>query len=369
MNRKVFSLSPLLLVLACSISQHHAKEPGFTVERDRVTLHRSTPLSFETAEARPGASLPRPPVTGRITTVEALTSPSFAPLEGRVVEARVHLGDRVRKGQKLVLVRTAELSTLTRERQSAELTVASKSDQVARLKALVEVRAGSMNDLILAQHEADEAKVSLAAAKARLSSLQIARADETSYWVLATRDGTVVELNAATGLEVGPSRGVPIVMVADLAEVLAVADVPQRVAADLSAGMSATIHTSRTEPHEARVETVADVVDPERQTVPVRVRADNRLHTLRPNAYVELSFPRANVEHSLLLPAACVVRDGAQSVVFVEDQRGSFVRREVKVGQEGRDQVEVLSGLKSGERVVSTGALLLLNALDSRAES
>ena len=359
-----------LFLFACSDAGRQSEGgPAYRIEEERITLHQATPLKFATAEVKLGPSLPKPAVTARITTVEALTSPSYAPLDGRVVEARVHLGDRVKKGQKLVLVRTAELSTLMRERQSAELAVAAKSAHVARLKALVEARAGSMNDLILAEHEVDEAKVTLAAARARLSSLQIAAGDETSYWVLANREGTVVELNAAPGLEVGPNRGTPVFVVADLAEVLAVGDVPQRVAADLSAGMSATIHTQRTESVEARVESVADIVDPERQTVPVRVRVSNLAHKLRPNAYVQLSFPNAHSQNTLLVPAESVVRDGSRSVVFVEDKSGSFVRREVQVGQEGHAQVEVLSGLKAGEQVVSSGALLLLNALDTRVES
>lgn len=367
--KTAIALCSTLLLSACHGPKQAADSHAYEVDSERITLHHSTPLKFETAQVKLGNSLPRSAVTARITTVEALTSPSFAPLDGRVVEARVHLGDRVTKGQKLVLVRTAELSGLTRERQSAELAVAAKSAHVARLKALVEARAGSMNDLILAEHEVDEAKVTLAAARSRLSSLQIARGDDTSYWVLAHRGGTVVELNAAPGLEVGPNRGSPVFVVADLAEVLAVGDVPQRVAEDLAAGMPATIHNGRTETTTARVEGVADIVDPERQTVPVRVRVDNRAHKLRPNAYVQLSFPERRAQHTLLVPAESVVRDGSQAVVFVEDKSGSFVRREVHVGQEGHALVEILTGLRAGERVVSSGALLLLNALDTRAES
>ena len=370
MKKISFATIGTLCLLACGDAQHKGSDKvAYEVDAQRVTLHQTTPLKFETAEVKLGNSLPKPAVTARITTVEALTSPSFAPLDGRVVEARVHLGDRVQKGQKLVLVRTAELSTLNRERQSAELAVTAKSAHVARLKALMEARAGSMNDLILAEHEVDEAKVTLAAARARLSSLQIAGGDDTSYWVLANRDGVVVELNAAPGLEVGPNRGTPVFVVADLAEVMAVGDVPQRVAADLAAGMTATIHNCRTESTEARVESVADIVDPERQTVPVRVRVDNRFHKLRPNAYVQLSFPQNRERHTLLVPAESVVRDGSQAVVFVADKAGSFVRREVQIGQEGHSLVEVLSGLSEGEHVVSSGALLLLNALDTRAES
>lgn len=359
----------LLLLGACHPSPPSTTEraAAFHVEKDEVSVASKGPIAFDVTEVRRGAALPLPPVTARITTVEALTSPSFAPLAGRIIESEVHLGDQVQKGQQLVLVRTADLPALARDVRSAELAVATKGASVERMRALVESRAGSQNDLLLAQSELSESRLSLQAAKAKLNSLQIARSkDETAYWVLASRSGTVVQLDANPGSLVGPERAAPVVTVADLAEVLAVADVPQRDAVELQKGRTAHVFPfgAAGESITGTVEVVSDVVDPERQTVPVRVRVDNTARKLRPNAYVDLSFQAGSARPVVLVPSVAVVRDGADAVVFVETASGSFRRRPVVLGRRTHDEVEVVSGVERGERVVTTGALLLVNALD-----
>lgn len=370
---RVFSFAlaaALLAYLGCRSQLTSREQRPFRVHKDVISIARKGPIAFQVAPARRGSGLPLPPVTARITSVEALTSPSFAPLAGRVIEAKVHLGDHVEKGRELVLVRTADLPTLERDMRSAQLAVNTRAASVERMRALVDSRAGSQNDLILAQSELEESKLALQAARARLQSLQIARGkDDTSYWVLANRSGTVVQLEATPGAQVGPDRGAPVATVADLAEVLAVADVPQREAVELQKGMPAQIFPfgAAGDSVTGNVEVVSEVVDPERQTVPVRVRVDNAAHKLRPNAYVDLSFSAQGGRSTVLLPAAAVVLDGASAVVFVETKQGTFVRREVVVGRRSRGEVEVLSGVSPGERVVTTGALLLVNALDIEA--
>ncbi|MDB4971764.1 MAG: czcB [Myxococcaceae bacterium] len=357
------------LLLACQHEQTSGgvKAAAFHVEKDRVSLSRKGPVAFDVAEVKQGHSLPLPQVTARITTVETLTSPSFAPLAGRVIESQVHLGDQVQQGQQLVLVRTADLPTLERDVRSAELAITTRAASVERMRALVESRAGSANDLLLAESELAESKLGLQAARSRLNSLQISRGkDDTAYWVVASRNGTVVQLEATPGSLVGPERGAPVVTIADLAEVLAVADVPQSDAVELHKGAGARVFPfgKAGESIEGRVEVVSDVVDLERQTVPVRVRVDNAAHKLRPNAFVDLAFDPDSLRVATLVPAVSVVRDGASAVVFVETAAGTFVKRPIVVGRRTRDEVEVLSGVARGERVVTTGALLLVNALD-----
>ena len=65
--------------------------------------------------------------------------------------------------------------------------------------------------------------------------------------------------------------------------------------------------------------------------------------------------------------SVAVVRDGASAVVFVEVKQGAFARRPVVVGRRSHNEVEIVHGLALGERVVTTGALLLVNALDMGA--
>ncbi|MET0342623.1 MAG: efflux RND transporter periplasmic adaptor subunit [Polyangiales bacterium] len=359
-----------LLSPGCSLRHDAKASAAFEVDKETVRIVRKGPVAFDLAEVKLGPALPLPSVAARVTTIEAMTSPSFPPLAGRVVEAEVHLGDHVEKGQPLVLIRTGDLPTLERDLRSAELAVKTRAASVERTRALVESRAGSQHDLALAESELMESRLQQQAARARLRSLQIARGkDDTDYWVLASRSGTVVQLDATPGSQVGPDRSTPVVTIADLADVLVVADVPPSAAAELHKGTRARVFPFGEAGAwvEGRVEVISEVVDQERQTVPVRVRASNAEKKLRPNAYVDLSFGADEKRTSVIVPAVAVVRDGSDAVVFVEREKGSFQRRAVVVGRRTRDEVEVQSGLRPGERVVTTGALLLVNALDIEA--
>ena len=350
----------------------HVTPPGpphaFAVEYDTVRLKPKTvPMSFETERAELGPPLARNPVTARVATVESRTAPSFAPLDGRVIQLAVHVGDHAQQGDKLVLVRSGDLASMQRELRAAELSIRTKQALANRLKILVDARAASQNDLLVAESELSEASLTASAAGAKLSSLSVKQQDETSYWVLATRSGTVVQLDAAPGKQVGPDKDKPIATVADLDEVLVVGDVPQKEAGSVTVGMEVLITEPGVvgqEPMKGRVEVVSDVLDPERQTVPIRIKVSNPRHHLRPNEFVQASFAPPVADEVLKVATEAVVSDGAISVVFVEVNPGVLRRRPVKLGRQNRTQTEILGGLAAGERVVVRGALLLLNAVD-----
>lgn len=344
--------------------------PTFQVEKDTVKLKpKAVPMAFETARAELGPPLPRNPVTARVATIESRTGPSYAPLDGRVVSVAVHIGDRVKEGDKLMLVRSGDLAAMQRELRAAQLSIRTKQALATRLKILVDSRAASQNDLMVAESELNEASLTASAAAAKIRSLSIKQEGDTGFWVLATRSGTVVQLDAQAGKQVGPDKDRPVATVADLDEVLVVGDVSQREANTLSVGMEAIITepgAAGQEPMRGTVEVVSDMVDPERQTVPIRVRVKNTDHNLRPHEFVEAVFAPKASDRVLTVPTEAVVSDGAVSVVFVETEPGTLKRRAVKLGRQGKDRTEVVTGLAEGERVVVRGALLLLNAVDVR---
>ena len=343
--------------------------PTFQVDKDSVKLvsSASVPFRFETALVELGPPLKRAGVTARVQTVDALTAPSFAPLDGRVVEVAVKIGDHVKDGDHLVMVASGDLASLVREQNAAQLTIKTKESLARRLQLLVESRAASQNDLMVAQSELNEAKLAATAADARLRSLRVTQAGDSGYWILAARTGTVVQLDAVRGKQVGPDKDKPVATVAELGEVLVVSDVPQKDAASLAVGSAVQITQpgSGLEAITGTVELVSDVLDPDRQTVPIRVRVKNEGHALRPNQFVEATFGSTNQDRVVLVPSEAVVTDGAKSVVFVQTAPGVLKRREVRLGRQTREKAEILSGVTEGDRVVVKGALLLLNAVDS----
>ncbi|MFO0662028.1 MAG: efflux RND transporter periplasmic adaptor subunit [Polyangiaceae bacterium] len=328
------------------------------------------PMRFETAAVESGPPLRRTALTARVTTFESRTSPAFAPLEGRVAQAAVRLGDRVKEGDRLIEVRSGDLASMQRDVATAQLAVRTKQAMVERLQKLVESRAVSQSDLMVAQSELAEAQLGVSAASAKLSSLQVRQQSSTSYWVLASRAGTVVQLDAAVGKEVGPDKDKPVATIADIDEVVVVVDVPERDMPGVTVAQEVSIRMPGATNECARgvIDSLSEVVDPDRQTTPVRIRVPNPNHTLKPNAFVEAIIEAPRGAAVMQTSSNAVVSDGARSVVFVETSPGKFQRRQVEVGRQNRERVELKTGVKVGERVVTRGALLLLSALDPTAE-
>jgi len=241
------------------------------------------------------------------------------------------------------------------------------------VRDLVGLRAVPEKDLILAEQERREAELSLKAAEGKRKSLRLGGAldDSGLYWVTATKSGTVVERRALVGMEVGPDRTEPLLSVADLQQVIVTADVLERDTAGLKVGQAARVTDVALggESVEGTIEYIAQLVDPARRTVAVRLRVPNPEHKLRPNAFAQVTFAAADAgEKRVVVPAEAIVTDDQKSVVFVKRELPGgatrLERREVMVGRIRDDKAEVVSGLADGETYVARGALLLLNALD-----
>jgi cobalt-zinc-cadmium efflux system membrane fusion protein len=366
--RSALLLGSLALAAACTREPPRASPPApFIATRGAVAIAdpARVPVAFTTTVAALAPPLPAPPITGRVTTVETLSAPLYAPLVGRVAELRVRLGDRVKPGDRMVFVRSAELPNFEREVRAAELAVQTKAAFAARVKQLVDERAAPANDLTIADAELAEARLAVQAARSRLHSLAVDASEDDAYWVVATRRGTVVQLDAAPGTVVGPERDRPIATVADLDEVLVLGDLPQRDAVGLHAGVAVRVSYpgSTHEPVTGALEVVSEVVDPVRQTVPIRVRVPNTTRFLKPNAYVDLVLLPDGEAPSVQVPTSAVVSDGLDAVVFVESAPGELHRRRVELRRQTRARTEIVRGLAAGERVVYLGALLLLNAV------
>lgn len=371
-RRRLGAAVPLMLLgvlgpLACA-QPSGLKSPSHRLDTTTVRLpdpkHSDVRFQIEHAQASP--PLLAPAVSGRVTTIDAQTSPAVAPLNGQIVRVAVALGERVKQGAKIALVRTPELAELQRSLRTYDVVLRTKHSTVARLQQLVEQRIAPQQDLLLAQSELDEAQVARDAARARLRSLGIGTEGDTAYWVLASRPGTVVQLSAAPGQLVGPDTAHPVATVANIDEVLVIADLPARAVAGVSAGSRARIANpgDTLVAAEGTVELVPAVMDPDRQTVPIRIRAKNEGHGLRPNAYVDVTFQPASDQPTVQVPASAIVRDGLTAVVFVQVAPDRVRRRNVELGRQTSERVEIRSGLEAGEAIVVSGALLLLNALD-----
>jgi RND family efflux transporter MFP subunit len=357
----------LLLLLRHGEEAPAAAAAPFSVDGEHITIREGAAtwsyLDFARAEVQ--APVPPAPVPARVAFDESRAAPIVAPLAGRVDAVSVRLGQRVSTGDRLLAVRSPDLVDLTKEVELKRSKEAAKGKAVERLRALVDLHAEPTKKLIDAEQELAQAQLARQAAELKLRSLSVAQDDAGLYWLLAPRDGVVVERDVLAGQEVGPERAEPLLVVAALDEVIVTADVPEGDVAGLRLGQTAAVLPTGTAEGglQGRIEYIGEVVDPQRRMVDVRVRVPNPGHVLRPNGFVQVAFAPGERDR-VVVPAEAVVTDDQQSFVFVRGDDGRLERREVALGRQRGGRVEIAGGLAPGETYVTKGAILLLNAVD-----
>ncbi|HET7751228.1 MAG TPA: efflux RND transporter periplasmic adaptor subunit, partial [Terriglobales bacterium] len=154
------------------------------------------------------------------------------------------------------------------------------------------------------------------------------------------------------------TAGTPLLTVMDLSHVIAKAHIPQAEAALLKVGDKASVSAPGLEdPILGKVSVVSPALDPNSTTVEVWVDARNPHQELKPGTSVSISMLAQTIPDALTVPAAAVLTepDGTTSVMVVGDD-GRAHQRDVKTGVRQENQIQVVSGLKAGERVVTAGA-------------
>lgn len=338
--------------------------PGMSVGSDSVTLTADAPMwnVIKIAPADPPVAHWADQVPARIVFDEARTSRMGSPLAGRVTAVFVERGQQVKKGAQLFTVASPNLAELRADLEKAGVERNTAKVNYDRVKALVDAGSLPAKELVSAQQEVAEAELAVKLANQKLSSLKVSGGGEAAaFTVTAPRDGVVVEKNVVVGQNVDSSNA-SVMAIADLSDVWVVADLFETDVGSLASGAKAKVFVGTAE-LEGTVDQVSAVIDPDRHTVPVRVKLANPDGSLRPNAYARIQFFDGSASKAEL-PTSAVMSDGEKTYVFVKEPKtGALKRRTVIVGTASSGKVPVLSGIEPGEPVVVQGAILLDNQI------
>lgn len=153
--------------------------------------------------------------------------------------------------------------------------------------------------------------------------------------------------------------GEELFQLADLSRVWIVADLFENEAQYVRPGEKVRV----TFPHQGdtRQATVSEVLpefDPATLTVKVRLEMDNPGFTLRPGMFVDVEFP-IKKPPTINVPVDAIMDSGLRQTIFVDRGNGYFEPRRVKIGWRLGDRVEIVEGLKPGERIVVSGNFLI----------
>jgi len=331
------------------------------------------------------------PATGKILVPENGVAVIGPVNEGRIVRLYAGQGTRVRKGQKLADLESADIDQAEADYLKAladyENAVRSSAAEVKlaqesydRNKLLYEQRVTAGKNLQSAEHDLEVAKAARESAvngtKAALTAarrkLLILGLNDATIDALAKKtdlaatfslnspiDGIVVERNATLGASVGTDAN--LFKIIDLSQVWIDADVFEKDLPRVRPGQEVklTVTAFPQSTFSGRVILINSVLDPETRTVKVRTEVANPDGRLKPDMFANVQIVTDVNRAAISIPQSAVLNDEGKTIVFVAEGNG-YKKRQVQAGIQNNDRVEIVDGLTAGDKVVVKGNYLLL---------
>jgi membrane fusion protein, heavy metal efflux system len=330
-------------------------------QRQRINLYMVAPSKYrKTIET-----------TGIVDFDNEQATSVLAAFSGPVSRLLVAPGDRVKKGDPLALVESADFATAISAYRKA-IATAQTTRRLADLdKDLLQHQGIPRREAEQAETDATNAESDRDAALQALVSLDvdpqaimdiqqgrpIARAQGAIRSPIA---GTVVERLITPGqlLQAGTT---PCFTVADLSRVWVMAQIFGSDTAAVSLGAQADIMTGIGSANfSGTVGNISALVDPNTRSVAVRVVVANPGEALRKQMYVRVLIHARQDSDGLLVPVSAILRDDENlPFVYAAQADGSYARQHVTLGYRTGDQYDIAEGLKAGDRIVTEGGIFV----------
>lgn len=307
-------------------------------------------------------------VPGTVTSNAYRETKVTALVGGVVKHVSGELGANVSRGQTLTIIVSSELADAQMKYLSAQAMLAADHQKLTRTEKLVALGAASRQELeeIAAVHAAHETEV--AAARQRLlllglSPQQVAAlrsADDivSEVTVPAPGTGTLIARTVNPGQVV--SAGQELFVVADLSTVWVIGDLYEKDFPTVRLGSEVIVSVPPMPQLRGRVAYIDPRVDAAARTAKVRVEVTNPAGALRLGMFANVSFMVPSTSAVAVVPRTAVQAVGDRSVIYVSaGEEGRFVERTIKLGVAMDDSVQVLEGLKPGERIVTEGSFFV----------
>jgi Cu(I)/Ag(I) efflux system membrane fusion protein len=259
-----------------------------------------------------------------------------------------YTGKDVQKGQPLLSIYSPDLVTAQEEYLLALRSRPTSTSGIAEIDLSQQSLIDSAKRRLLLWDITDE----------QITALEKSGKPQTEMTINAPLSGIVLEKMVLDGTYMVP--GMNLYKIADLSSVWIIADVYEYEVPLVKVGQQArvTLPYSSGETLRAAVSFINPVLDPMTRTVKVRIAVHNPGLVLKPDMFTNVEIMVSSGAR-LVIPREAVLDSGTRQIVYVEKEPGVYEMRNVTLGQRGDSLVEVVKGIKKGERVVTSGNFLL----------
>ena len=254
------------------------------------------------------------------------------------------LGDKVKKGAVIIRIQDEEYKNSIRIK-SKELDLEISKQELDKQQSLYEKGGATLRELKNAEIKYINTQYDIE--NARLNIAKMA--------VVAPFSGTIVSLPYFTqGTKV--KNGTEVVRLVNNKQLYLEANLPEKYFSSLTTGFDVYI-TNYNLPDDTlpgNVTQIAPAIDPDTRTFKVMISVDNSSDQLLPGMFVKADLVVNRVENAIIIPKEIIKGRGRSQAVFIAD-KGYAAERRIYTGIENDDRIEVIDGLKAGDKLVVRG--------------
>ena len=330
------------------------------------TIHLPTEapvLGMIRVQALPRGPLPLSDVlSARIVYDEDRTARVTVGFNGRIARLIASPGDAVKSGSPLAEIDSPDFGLAAADLMKAQADEEHKRLTLTRSRDLLSGGVIPQKDVESAQADFAQARAETNRAALRVRNINPAgtKANGEHFLLASPMAGIVTERNANPAMEVSPALVLPLFVISDVTHLWALIDLPERLLGQVQNGERVTLESDAYpgQTFDATVVHIAQILDPLTRRIAVRAQVDNAALRLRPEMFVRATMLRESGS-GVRVPNEALVNDGLYSYVYLQDGEHDFRRVRVDAVIKGARYSYVDGGLAGGERVVTSGALLL----------
>ncbi len=368
-NMKYLELLCLAGLVTCSCTGNKTENttPDYTVRGDTIIVSSTSPIQqkLKISTVREEAFRQNFTASGVVKAIPANYAEIASPFAGRITKTFVHLGQKIVKGSPIFAISSPSFFEAGKAYYQAKQEMVLAQKNFRRERDLFANKVGAQKDL-------DEAEVEYELKKKEyenaLSALKVFQVNPSTLVlgqplvVHSPISGEIVNDNIVIGQYLKEDAE-PVATVADLSKIWVSANVKEKDMPLIRSldKVQVELVSMPGKQISGRIYHISEMLNEETRSVEVLVECDNADRNIKPGMYGSVKLTD-RVGSAILIPTSAILQHQEHPYVLVSTGKHSYLKREITTSVADGNRTVVLSGLKSGESVITGGAFYLIDA-------
>jgi membrane fusion protein, heavy metal efflux system len=355
-----------LLLVACFVFQScETQEKRTTAEKDKYVIPDTVMRTLNIDTVTTSQLVNAITLTGKVGSNEDNVVPVNSMVSGNVQDVKVMLGDYVSAGQVLAVVRSSEMAGFGNDLINAESNLRIAQTNLMKTKDMYKSGLASMTDSLNAEVAVQQANGELR----RVNQVLKINGGNTQgdFIVKSPISGFVVQKAATNNMTIRGDNNASLFTISDLKNVWIQANVYESNISMIHQGENVDVTTLAYpgKVFKGKIDKVMNVLDPTSKVMKVRVVLPNPDYALKPEMYASITVADKENKQCLSVPAQALIFDHSQYYVLVFNSKSDVKITPVQIINTVGNRTYIASGVNNGDRVISSQAILIYDALNS----